>query len=47
MHLTAPFTLDAWDVLADEATPERGPATSRVLLTKTYIGPVLVATATG
>jgi Protein of unknown function (DUF3224) len=47
MHLSAPFTLDAWDVLADEPTPDGGPATARVLLHKTYTGPVLVATASG
>src|SRR5664280_1605590 len=47
MHLRAPFTLDAWDVVADEPTPDRGPATARVLLRKTYVGPVLVATASG
>ena len=47
MHLTAPFTLDAWDVVPDEATPEGGPATARVILRKTYSGPVLVATASG
>jgi Protein of unknown function (DUF3224) len=47
MHLTAPFTLDRWDVVADEVSPEGGSATARVLLDKTYIGPVLVATAVG
>ena len=47
MHLTAPFRLDSWDVAADEATPEGGSATARVLLHKTYTGPVLVATASG
>jgi hypothetical protein len=47
MHLTAPFTLDRWDVVADEATSEGGSATARVLLRKTYTGPVLVATASG
>jgi hypothetical protein len=47
MHVRAPFTLDAWDVVADEATPEGGPTTARVLLHKTYTGPVLVATASG
>jgi Protein of unknown function (DUF3224) len=47
MHLSAPFTLDRWDVVADEATPEGGSATARVLLHKTYTGPVLLATASG
>jgi hypothetical protein len=47
MHVRAPFTLDAWDVVADEMTPDGGPATARVLLRKTYVGPVLVATASG
>lgn len=47
MHLEAPFTMDTWDVVADEAVPGGGPATGRVVLRKTYTGPVLVATASG
>ena len=47
MHLLAPFTLDTWDVVPDKATPTGGPATARVILRKTYPGPVLVATANG
>lgn len=47
MHLAAPFTLDSWDEVADEAPPSGGPATARVTLRKTYAGPVLVATASG
>jgi len=47
MHVRAPFTLDTWDVVADDVTSEGGSATARVLLHKTYTGPTLVATASG
>lgn len=47
LYLAAPFTLDLWEAVADEETPEGGPATGRVILRKTYTGPVLVATASG
>jgi Protein of unknown function (DUF3224) len=46
-HVEAPFTMDTREVVADEAPPEGGPATGRVVLAKTYTGPVLVAAATG
>jgi Protein of unknown function (DUF3224) len=46
-HLEAPFTMDTWDAVADEPPPEGGPATARVVLAKTYTGPVLVAAAAG
>jgi hypothetical protein len=47
MKLEAPFTVDTWDVVADEPLPDGGPATGRVVLRKTYPGPVLVARASG
>ncbi len=51
LHLEAPFTMDTWDVVADEPVAAElakdGPATGRVILRKTYTGPVLVATASG
>lgn len=47
MHLEAPFTLDTWDVVADEADPGEGPATARVVLRKTYSGSSLLGTASG
>jgi len=46
-HLEAPFTIDTWDEIADELPPGGGPETARVILRKTYTGPVLVATASG
>lgn len=47
LHIEAPFTLDTWDAVADASAPAGGPATGRVIVAKTYTGPVLVATATG
>lgn len=47
LHIEAPFTLDTWDEVADEAAPDGGPTTARVILRKTYPGPVLAATASG
>ncbi len=47
MHLEAPFTVDTWHAIADEEAPPAGPASTRVVLRKTYTGPVLVATASG
>ncbi len=46
-HIEAPFTIDIWDAVADEGTPDGGPATGRVVLGKTYTGPILVGTSTG
>ncbi len=46
-HLEAPFTLDAWDMVADEPAADGGPETARVVLRKTYTGPRLVGAATG
>ncbi len=47
VHVEAPFTMDAWDVVADEMAPGEGPVTARVVLAKTYSGPVLVGVAHG
>ncbi len=46
-HLEATFSLDTWDLIADEPPAIEGPATARVILGKTYPGPMLVATASG
>jgi hypothetical protein len=48
LHLTAPFTLDTWDGVADPdpADPD-APPTARVVLAKTYTGDVLTGAATG
>ncbi len=45
-HLEAPFTLDRWDGIADDAV-EGGPDVGRAVLAKTYPGPDLAGTATG
>ena len=47
IHVEAPFALDAWDMLPDEVPLTGGPETARVVLRKTYTGPVLVGSATG
>ncbi|MEA2827571.1 MAG: hypothetical protein QOG43_2010 [Actinomycetota bacterium] len=47
LHLEAPFEMDLWEATADEATPDGGPETARVVLRKTYTGPVLIGTARG
>ena len=48
LHVTAPFTLDTWDGVADPdpADPE-APPTARVVVAKTYTGDVLTGAATG
>ncbi len=47
VHVEAPFTMDTWDAVPDEAPAGGGPQTARVTLAKTYPGPDLVATSTG
>ena len=48
LHLTAPFTLDTWDAVADPAPAEPdAPPTGRVVLAKTYRGDDLSGSATG
>ena len=53
IDLSAPFTLDSWDVTADPAPADPAPAdagapvTGLAVLTKTYAGGDLTGTATG
>ena len=48
LHLSAPFTIDTWDAVADLAATEPGaPTTGRVVLAKTYDGEDLTGSATG
>lgn len=48
IDISAPFTLDSWDVTADPAPADAGaPVTGLAVLTKTYAGGDLTGTATG
>ncbi len=47
-HLSAPFTLDTWDAVADPAPAAgQGPLTGRAVLAKTYTGEDLRGSADG
>jgi Protein of unknown function (DUF3224) len=48
LHLSAPFTLDTWDAVADPVLDDpTAPTTGRATLAKTYEGGALTGTAVG